>query len=178
MWFDLDGAPFPYFGTPQSKVTLSTNGWIVFKQDLTSSYTVNETVPALDNGPLGTLAVFWDDLSSRTGSTSANVFADRRPASGTRPGHWIFQWEDWTRDRTAADAAKQDRLRFQAKLFDDGVIEYHYDTMTVVDATKNYATGKEATIWIERPTGGAALAVGINQSVIAPHTAYRFTPKP
>ena len=178
VWLDLDGATFPYFGTPQSKVTLSTNGWVAFQHGMTSSHNVNKTKPATDTAPFGTLAVFWDDLSSRTGSTSANVFAERRRASGTRPGHWIFQWEDWTRYRTAADAALQDRLRFQAKLFDDGVIEYHYDTMTVVDPAKSYATGKEATIWIERPTGDAALAVGINQSVISPHTAYRFTPKP
>ncbi len=178
MWFDLDGAPFPYFGVPQSKVTLSTNGWIAFQHGLTSSYGGNELKPAPDNTPLGAVAIFWDDLDSRDASSDANVFVDRRPASGSRPGHWIFQWEDWTRFRSASDAAKEDRLRFQAKLFDDGVIEYHYDTMTVVDATKDYATGKEATIWIERPTGDAALVIGINESVIAPHTAYRFTPKP
>ena len=175
-WFEFDGAPFPYFGTPQTKATVTTNGFIVFQHGLTSSYNSNKTKPSPDSAPVGTVAVFWDDLDSRAGSDTSNVFIDRRPASAARPGHWIFQWEDWT--RYTSTAANEDKLRFQTKLFDDGVIEFHYDTMTVVDATKNYATGKEATIWIERPTGDAALAIGIDQSVISPHTAYRFTPKP
>jgi Lamin Tail Domain len=171
---DLSAAPFPYFGTPQSVATVSSNGWIAFQAGL-SSYTLNETKPDPDNDPLGAVAVFWDDLDSKTGSNTSMVLWERRNGSGGAPGYWIIQWEDWT--RWVSSSYVEDDLRFQAKLFDDGVIEFHYDTMTV-NSSYNYAVGTSATIWIERPTGDAALAVGINQPVIAPKTAYRFTPNP
>ena len=66
------------------------------------------------------------------------------------------------------------------KLFDTGVIEFHYGTMTSgnVTATGFRANGNTATIWLEQKSGAAALPIGINQPVIEPNTAYRFVPKP
>jgi len=40
------------------------------------------------------------------------------------------------------------------------------------------ALGNSATVWVENPTGTAALPVNINAGRIRPHTAYRFTPSP
>ncbi|MGA9522457.1 MAG: lamin tail domain-containing protein, partial [Myxococcaceae bacterium] len=170
---DLSSAPFTWFGQPKAVATVSANGWIAFEA-IANYYSSNESRPSPTNTPVGALAVFWDDLENKNGLPGANVYVERREASGSTPARWIVQWEDFTHWGTTAP---EDTLQFQAKLFDDGVVELHYATM-ISGYSINYAAGTNATIWIERPTGEAALPVGINKAVISPNTAYRFMPNP
>jgi hypothetical protein len=72
-------------------------------------------------------------------------------------------------------------LDFEVKLFDDGVIEFHYGELldtsgAQLDAGRPY--GGSATAWIEAPNGAAALPIIVNQPRLRSNTAYRFTPKP
>jgi hypothetical protein len=69
-----------------------------------------------------------------------------------------------------------DDLNFEVKLFEDGVIEYHYGDL-ISGTADDYANGNSATVWLEQPDGGQALVLGINQAIIRPHTGYRFIPR-
>jgi hypothetical protein len=166
--------PFKYFGADKTSAAVSSNGWVSFSPQ-TSNYSSNRTAPSTTSQPVGALAVFWDDLaSSNTTFPNANVY-------WARVGdHVTIMWLHSTFWLPASDD-----MNFEVKLFDSGVIEYHYGTMTnnPGSTTARYAEGASATVWIERPTGTAALAIIRNTSAttaagfIAPNTAYRFTPK-
>ena len=69
-----------------------------------------------------------------------------------------------------------DDLNFQVKLFEDGVVEFHYADMTS-GSSGNYGDGNSATVWIAAPDFSGAIAVGLEEPVIRPHTAWRFTPR-
>lgn len=170
--FDLP-APFTYFGAPQQRISICTNGWIALGTT-TSSTGSNRLVPSATTQPVGAIAPLWDDLSSnRTAFPDANVYF------GRVGDHTIVQWH-----HSSYWSPLSDDMNFEVKLFDNGVIEFHYGTMTNnPSGTQRYAEGASATAWIERPTGTpAALPIVRNSTVssatsfIAPNTAYRFTP--
>jgi hypothetical protein len=167
--FDLP-APFPYFGTARTRAWVSPNSWLAFTPQ-TSAVFSNRTTPSATSNPVGAIAPFWDDNQNTATASPPN--ADSNVYWARRGNYTIVQWHRWRHFATSP----ADDLNFEVKLFDDGVIEFHYGTM-VSGTTSNYADGNSATVWIERPDGSAALPIGRNQAVIAPNTAYRFTPKP
>jgi hypothetical protein len=83
--------------------------------------------------------------------------------------HWVIEWKGYTHWNA------NDTLDFQAKLFDDGRVEYHYATMTSGNSS-NYANGNSATIWLENAAGTGALPFSINQPNITPNMAIRYQP--
>ncbi len=171
--FDLSSAPFSFFKMPRSSLKASTNGFILLDSTSADYANTNRILPSPTATNKGSIAPFWDDLDA-----SALPFSScygQRIAAGADPAnpgaHWIIQWnhvERWLNN---------DDLNIQIKLFDTGVIEYHYAAM-VSGSASNYANGNGATVWLEDPTGNAALPISIEQPLIEPHTAYRFTPKP
>jgi hypothetical protein len=160
----------PFFGQPQTTAWVSSNGFLAFSP-ITSSHLTNKTAPGTA-APRSTVAPFWDDLEDYSGQGKV-LFARMAPgADPTTPaGHWVIQWHNLSH----FDA--NDDLNFQVKLFDDGLIELHFADM-VSGSSDDRATGNSATVWLEHPNGASALPVGINQAVLQPNTAYRFTPKP
>lgn len=162
--FDLP-TPFPYFGVSQPRVWVSPSSWLAFTTQSSAVYT-NRTTPSLTSQPVGAVAPFWDDTENIPSVTGSNVFWARRS------NHTVVHWSHFTH------WLESDDLNYQVKLFDNGVIEFHYGTMTS-STSDNYGDGNDATIWIERPSGTAsALPIGVNQAVISPNTAYRYTPTP
>lgn len=165
--------PFKYFGTTATTATVSTNGWVAFGPQ-TNSAASNRTAPSTMASPVGTLAVFWDDhASSEVAFPNAGVYWARVGDHVTIM--WLHSTHYWP---------VGDDLNFEVKLFDNGVIEYHYGTMTNYSGgTDRYAEGGSATVWLERPDGSAALPIIANESAttaagfLSPNTAYRFTPK-
>ncbi len=147
---------FPYFGQSFSALRVCTNGWVSVV-DTGSSSLSNKTLPSAST-PVQTLAPFWDDLHLETG----DVFASRGA------GRSIVQWRN-----IANFSSRSDVYNFEVKLFDNGVIEFHYGTMT--GAAR--ASGSSATRWIDNPDGTQALAVGVNQPTLQPNTAVRYTPR-
>jgi hypothetical protein len=89
--------------------------------------------------------------------------------------HWVFTWHRISHYYGSGKGA--DDLSFQVKLFENGVIEYHYGAM-VSGTTDNFGTGSSATVWLENLPGTVALVRSINQPVVQPNTAVRFTPIP
>lgn len=165
-------APFKYFGADYTRAWISSNGWVSLTS-VSSSYGSNATTTSATRLPQGAIAPFWDDLKNKNGAADANVYVGRVGNATIVQWHHFSYW-------TPAD----DDMNFQVKLFDDGVIEFHYGTMVSVSATNNYAAGTSATGWIEKPGEAKALPIFRNSSVttatnlISPNTAYRFSPKP
>src|SRR5690606_20854803 len=112
--------------------------------------------------PKATVAIFWDDLEKRDAG-NGSVYMQRMA------DHWLFHWHQVT---CYAYPPNEDDLNFQIKLFDDGAIEFHYGEM--IPGISTPWDGSSATIWLENPSGGDALVLGIDEPVVQPHTAYRF----
>jgi hypothetical protein len=150
------------------------NGWLAFS-GTTSNQWVNKTVPSTVD-PAGTVAPFFDDMQDR-GPGASNLFVKRmEPGEDglALVGHWIVQWHNM---RHYSPGTTAESLNYEVKLFDDGVIEFHYGAMVTAAPASTFADGQSATVWLERPNGTAALALSINQPVVQPFSAYRFIPK-
>jgi hypothetical protein len=154
--------PFKYFGTSKSTLKVSSNGWLSF--GAVSSAELDNRVAPANSDPVGAIAPFWDDLAENSLFGTSNVFAAR---SGD---HHVVQWSHASSYDTLSDD-----LNFEVKLFDNGVIEFHYAGLS---SSAGWETGVGATEWLENLTGTAALPIGTDQPVLKPNTAYRFTPKP
>ncbi|MCC6337880.1 MAG: lamin tail domain-containing protein [Myxococcales bacterium] len=166
-------APLTYFGTVYSTVWISSNGWISVRPQPTSG-SGNPWLTDTTRSPQGVIAPFWDSLRARGNEPEANVYV-ARVGSAT-----IVQWHRMSE----TIAGQDDDMNFQAKLFDDGVIEIHYGNMISANAAQPFATGYGATVWLERPWYSDALPIlrnatqNLNNPTVAPHSAYRFTPVP
>lgn len=166
------GDPAPVaFGVRRPVVSMSTSGWIAWGSITTSGIT-NKTLPS-STAPVGVVAPFWDFLETTPGLTSPSDLYWKRFAANEDPAtpapHWVFMWHHF---RHVAG----DDLNFEVKLFENGTIEYHYATMASGSST-NYGDGNSATVWLEEPTGFRALAQSVNDPVVAPNTAWRFSPQ-
>jgi len=162
--------PFHYFGADAGTTTIavSSNAWLSARVPVeTDNEYINRVT--LGGSPQGMICPLWDDLAdnSMLMGTVSNAFA---AASGN---HFVVQW-----NKVAFYSDPTGEMTMQVKLFPDGVIEFHYREM--IDGTDpleaGRATGTEATVWIESPDGTAALPIALEQGVIQPNTAYRFTP--
>jgi hypothetical protein len=170
----LTSAPFPFQGASVASLTVSTNGWLILKSYAGAATITNKTVPSTSAPSGSVLAVFWDDLDHNLNFSSSNGYY-KRVAVGEDPAnpgaHWIIQWSHYTH------YSYRDDLNFQVKLFDTGVVEYHYAAMTSdSSSTVNYGNGNSATVWLEGLSGTSALVSSVNQPVVMPNTALRFTP--
>ncbi|MBL8909822.1 MAG: lamin tail domain-containing protein, partial [Archangium sp.] len=173
---DLSAHPVPVFGTTFSAMQVSTNGFITF--DAAPASTTNwmsiTTPSTTDSNTM--LSVFGDDLHMNVGG--GQIFL-KFCAMGEDPfaaaPHWIVQWHHFGH---YAFGGSLDDLNFQAKIFTDGVIEYHYADMQsrTVDV---YGSGSSAVTWLENPTGTAALTVNVSSTNpgLSPNSAFRFTPR-
>lgn len=128
-----------------SPVTVSSNGWISFKEE--SDYTVNFFrnwgIPS-SLGPTGMIAAFWDDLGQPRESSTMSVYTWYDQAEG----RFIIEWHD-TMNRYLFTDGENYPAQFTVVLYDpsvmqtqsgDGVIEIHYDNVENVDQDNNYAT--------------------------------------
>jgi hypothetical protein len=165
---DLSSAPFTYFGVSRPAVWVDTNGHMAFADPGGAKYS-NATTPT-SASPAAMLAPFWDDL--QVAAVPSQIFWARLPGLGANPGRWIIQFSHVTH------LGAGDDLNFEVKLFDTGVIEFHYLGMTSGSTSTHYADGNSATIWMCAPDFSSAMPIGLNQAVIQPNSAYRFTPNP
>ncbi|MDP1823566.1 MAG: hypothetical protein Q8L48_09995 [Archangium sp.] len=165
------GDPAPVaFGVARPQVTMMGNGYLMWGTVAVSAWS-NRTLASATNA--GSVAVFWDDLDSPNPDSEMywkHFAANEDPA--TPQQHWVFQWKAFSYWLTSP----ADNMNFELKLFESGVIEYHYGSM-VSGSTSNYAAGTSATAWLENPAGTQALVISINQQLIRPNTAFRFVPR-
>jgi hypothetical protein len=165
---DLSSAPFSYYGAQKPAMWVDIHGALSFVDPGNYNY-ANQTAPA-SSLPWAMIAPFWDDISFE--AANAQVYVAYLPAVGPNPGRWLLQYSHVTQSFGTDD------LNFEVKLFDDGVVEFHYADMISSSFPSGYADGSTATIWLCAPDFTSALPIGINKAVLQPHTAYRFIPNP
>jgi hypothetical protein len=117
--------PFPlsYFGAPVSAWSASTNGYLqLWPTAGRSAGALGATELPASSAPPGMIAAFWDDLQVTPG------IGDVRWGTFDAGGrHVTVQWTD---AQFCCNAMGSDRLTFQVKLFQSGVIEAHYCALT------------------------------------------------
>ncbi|MDP2271892.1 MAG: hypothetical protein Q8N23_31370 [Archangium sp.] len=176
----LTAAPVPFFGDAQTSMVVSINGYLSFDEtSVLGTQLFTSTLPATADTN-SVVAVFADDLQlNRVTYPDSNVYL-KRVGPGEDPfaaaPHWIVQWHRVSHSTTTV--ASRDDLNFQAKLFDDGVIEYHFAELRSTSSTQ-YGSGTSSVTWLEAPGGTSALVINANSTSpgISPHTAFRFTPR-
>ncbi|MDP1823567.1 MAG: hypothetical protein Q8L48_10000 [Archangium sp.] len=176
---NLGANPIPFFGTPRSSVQVSTNGFVTFDATLASDTNyISSTTPSTTDSNL-VAAVFARDLIGNTLIPGAQIYS-RRVGAGEDPfasaPHWIIQWHHFSYYTTST--VIRDDYNFQVKFFDDGVIEYHYDTMLSTSSSQ-YGSGIGTVTWLENAAGTQALTVNAQSSNpgISPRSAFRFVPR-
>ena len=156
--------PFKIFQGTTSVLTVGSNGWLTFapaSPTSSESFSNRTTWPAT-TGLQGVLAAFWDDLKDNgNGAVTSRRVGD----------HQLVTWQHVTH------LGAGDDLTFQVKLFDTGVIEVHHGELRS-GSSSNYGNGNSATVGLELPTSSALLPVSVNQPLLVPNSAWRFTPVP
>ncbi len=113
----------------------------------------------------GAIAPFWDDLDNVTGTDVRSLVL----GSGTTR-RFVVEWSGWA-FYVSGGAGSTDRLRFQAKLFENGVVEFHYCSLV---GTSSQIDGSSAEIGIG--DSAAALEVSHSPSTVSSGAGLRFTP--
>lgn len=171
-----DPAPMA-FGVRQPVISVSLDGWIYWGTT-TSTNATNKTAPTT-TAPTALASVFWDDLEVVPATGRSPEVYWKRFAMGEDPQtpapHWVIQWAHLSHFSSTTKGL--DDLNFEAKLFEDGTIEYHYGTMSS-GTNDGFGGGSSATVWLENLAGNLALFRNINQGQVQSNTAVRFTPAP
>jgi hypothetical protein len=159
--------PFTYFGQQFSSVNVSVAGFLSFGPALAASnYVPNDTTPST-TVPNGVLAIFWDELVR---NTNGGVYLRQDP------DRVIISWDDFRIYATTSE------MHFQVHLLSNGVIEFHYGSLsstTTTQSTLDRLRASSASVWIEKPDGTLAVPWTVNTlGGISPNTSLRFTPVP
>jgi hypothetical protein len=132
------GFTFPFFGTNNNVVFVSSNGLLTFgaansaftNADLTTSPTQ------------AAIAVFWDDLHTAGGVAGSGVFAQ---VTGTGADQRLTI--QWNKVRFFSGGTAGDTITFQAQLFADGRVRLNYMDLTSGVAAGN--NGASATVGVK-----------------------------
>lgn len=158
------------FGTRTPTITVNSNGWLSPRTITVAGSTNKTSLNATE--PVGTIAPFWDHLEALGGRSTIHW---QRLEPGVDPltpeRHWIVQWTHFKAQLTS-DSTPDD-LTFQAKLFEDGTIEFHYREMRS-GSSSAYGEGASATVWIEQPNGARAIVISTSDRFVRDNTALRF----
>jgi hypothetical protein len=142
-----------HLGVVSRELFISTNGWLSPRPTTLSSLGNKSALSTL--APTFVIAPNWDDMQ---GLTPTQGFADagqsgvfyayrdnQTPTDPTDDYH-VVSWENWIPFGTAFNTTNRTTLNFQAKVFVDGRVQYHY--------------GRYA---IELPDGGAPIQSSIDR---------------
>jgi hypothetical protein len=157
------GLPFtvPFHGRTYDTVTVNTNGYVMFGDDVVESAGsgANQTMP--DPAPAnGVAAPFWDELYV---DATAAVYSRQ---VGTAPNRrFVVEW------RNVLILATGGRTTFEVVLGENGQIEFHYAALAG-DAAK----GASATVGLESASGTAAAVYSTDEAALATDRAIVYTP--
>ncbi|MEV4624878.1 S8 family serine peptidase [Micromonospora sp. NPDC049523] len=143
-----------FYGQPQRKLTVSSNGYVAFGE---SGGGDNTALPA-PAIPAAAVYAYWDDLVLDHQSTV------RTRVTGSAPNRQFLV--SWT--RAALKKAPQTRVDFQLLLGENGTITLQYRKLGTA------GTGAGATVGISDAAGGAALTYSVDAPVLDEATAITF----
>ncbi len=171
----LYGSPTVAFGQPVTQLGISRNGYVTFDAPVVvASPYVAATLSPGATTPNRTAALFGRALNFGA-VTSTGVYTQRLEANEdplNPVAHWIVQWHHLA--GTSTSSTSED-LNFQLKVFDDGVLEYHYGHLSSHDNTLT-GLGFGVVAWLEGDND-VALPISVQRAGIRPHTAFRFIPE-
>ena len=144
--------PFEFYGVAKTTAKMSSNGYVTFGSDGTDFS--NDPIPDTEE-PNDLVAGFWDDLNPSTTGGQTDHYYD---AANQR---YIFQWTNVARFSDAAS-----RVTFQIILYQNGVIEHMYNTMT--------GNLTSATVGLEDASGLTGLQVVNDGAYVENNLAVRY----
>jgi hypothetical protein len=160
--------PFPltYFGSPVSAWSASTNGYLqMWPMAGRSAGALGAAELPSSSAPPGMIAAFWDDLQVNAG------IGDVRWGTFDAGGrHVTVQWTD---AQFCCNAMSADRLTFQVKLFQSGVIETHYCALTGIPRVN----GQSASIGMQDTAALRGVSYAARRAdAVRTGLAVRYTP--
>ncbi len=132
------GFTFPFFGTTNTTVFVSTKGLLTFGSG-NNNYSNDDLTFTLSQAAI---APFWDDLHTGGGLAGSNVFYQVLGSGANQ--HLTVQWNQI---RFYGSSAAGDTLTFQAELYVDGRIQFNYPDLVSGAAFGN--NGASATVGIK-----------------------------
>ncbi len=172
------GFTFPYYNKTYTSATVTANGMLFLEPstaaNLTSDFGFNFALPNVAE-PKAVIAPFWDDLWGNQTNSKVQRQAVFDPANGNG---LAIEWTSWN------EAFGQYDLNFQVRLWENGLIDFHYGTMG------GNGGSPTATCGISSPNGLQATQcmtcttdAGVNQAACQPSqfaadTRIRFAPPP
>lgn len=155
--------PFPvrFRGTSYDRAWVSTNGFLAFADPgLPAAVNTGLPDPELPNAAI---YPFWDDLVVRADSSVRTAF------SGSAPNRkFVVEWRN-----VYLYGSSSAKVSFQVTLAESGRITFNYADLAGNNLRE---LGNGATVGIEDPAGGVALAYSINQGVLVNGRAVVFEP--
>lgn len=164
--------PFPlrYFGEPVTEWSVSNYGYLELWPEHGRTRPSAVPRPFPFSGVSRVVAPFWSPMNS-----TASPFVVARTVEAPRR-HLAVQWTDANVGAFVPDGdggAVTDRLTFQAHLYADDTIEFHYCAVAPGDA----ASGANATIGLHGDVVPRAVPYAYRQTgVVMTGTALRFRP--
>ena len=158
---------FPFYGRLYDLLLVSANGAISFD----SSTYVGTTNECLPTSTRVDIVPFWDDLNP---SLAGAVWA----ADDTAAGRVIISWEGVPNYGSELPLSGEE-LSFQAHLYPDGRIEFHYADVDAGPTSSDATGGATATVGIQNGTGSRlltaeALEIGCDSAALSSGDAYAF----
>jgi hypothetical protein len=135
------GFTFPWFGTPQTSLVATTDGWITFNRNYDSYDWTNERMPVFATPDLQ-LAPLWDDGMCR--ASTQFRYELRQTAEGQR--YLVLMWKDigfYSWPDPDGD------LDYEVVLWESGEFDFRYGSMSASSSVR--AAGSEATIGFQSP---------------------------
>lgn len=159
---------FPHFGERMSAWSVSTNGYLqVWPMGGRSNGALGVTDFPNAGAPPSAISPFWDDLEVRPPSDVRSRLVT------TAPRHFTVAWNDLN---FCCGGGTGERVTFQAKLFETGVVEFHYCALTPGNPR---AAGSNAAIGMQNSTAMRGVTFALRRAGAAdPTSAVRFTPAP
>jgi hypothetical protein len=134
----------PYWGSRMSHYSVATDGFVQLWSSgdvIPNRSAYNFSIPT-EGIPDSVVAILWDDLSpTMNASIRATLVGDGSDR------HFTIGWINYT-----FWDSSNDQLTFQIKLFETGMIEFHYCSLSG-RGSQNRLTGGQATIGLEDPSG-------------------------
>jgi len=139
------GFDFPFYGESYSQIDIHSNGGLSF--GATTFLEASHNCGSLTfDAP--TILPYWVDLFPGTSSGNGVYYW----MGGSAPNrYFVVEWYEVALWRGDNDYSQSDRLTFEAKLFEDGRIEYHFADVNGDGANDN---GAEAAILIAGKSPG------------------------
>lgn len=158
----------PFFGVPMFGYAVASNGLLQLGPTTSiSTVTSGSNASSFATTPVvNAVAPFWDDLEN---SSTADVRSTSLGSGSTQ--RFVVEWKDFA--FYSSGGPTSERLRFQAKLFANGTIEFHYCSM-VGSLTRH--TGDSATIGIGTGSATQEIMRSVNTASVSTGAGFRFTP--